>query len=566
MSEDLTISGVHHKKVKVEVIVADVSASIVASGQLTVPPPKPDIASILDTEAQVTITRVSVVSGTVVIQGNVTVDITYVSTAPSQPVHFFEGTLSLFGSVNVPGIFPGMTPEVVVTSVYATSRLVDPRTVEVNVLVTVRVKVLREQVLPIVSEVPKTIIVPTVTVPVVPVVQRRVVTVERAVLQGEAQTIAVGTISIPPDKPGASSIIRTGAAGSVTRTKVLRGKVVVDGVVSTRTLYVGLSPAQPVFSVDGAIAFSVIVDLPGVEVGMFAFAAVQIEAVDTTIVNSRTLRVRAVVKVSVVVTVERELPLVTGIGALPPPLVPITQDFLVEEIIGQVQDDSTITVQVVVPTTLPGIGRVIQSFAQARITKTLVLDGVIIVQGILRITILFSELPSQKVFAHVETVPFSVTLRIPGAVPAFFGTAEVTVVRVVAVPVEPRITNVRVTLRGWGMVTRIDTVPTVVDIRSQGAGQVQPGTVVPPGTPVPPGTVVPPGTTIPGGGGELPGPPVSSSTQSPSSSGGRIHVVQIGDTLFQIAQRYGTTVNAIVQANSIQDPDRIAVGDTLVIP
>ena len=43
MSEDLTISGVHHKKVKVEVIVADVSASIVAGGQLTVPPPKSDI-------------------------------------------------------------------------------------------------------------------------------------------------------------------------------------------------------------------------------------------------------------------------------------------------------------------------------------------------------------------------------------------------------------------------------------------------------------------------------------------------------------------------------------------
>jgi LysM repeat protein len=169
------------------------------------------------------------------------------------------------------------------------------------------------------------------------------------------------------------------------------------------------------------------------------------------------------------------------------------------------------------------------------------------------------------VFAHVETVPFSVTLRIPGAVPACCGMAEVTVVRVVAVPVQPRIANVRVTLRGWGMVTRIDTVPTVVDIRSQGAGQVPPGTVVPPGTGVPPGTVTPPGTTIPGGG-ELPGPPVSSSSQSSSSSGSRVHVVQIGDTLFRIAQRYGITVDAIVQANSIQDPDRIAVGDTLAIP
>ncbi|MFY9321798.1 MAG: DUF3794 domain-containing protein, partial [Bacillota bacterium] len=329
MSGDLTISGIHHKKVKVEVIAADVSASIVASGQLTVPPPKPDIASILDTQAQVTITRVSVVSGKVVIQGNVSVDITYVSTAPSQPVHFFEGTLSLFGSADVPGIFPGMTPEVVVTNVFATSRLIDPRTVEVNVLVTIRVKVLREQVLPIISDVPKKIVVPTVTKPVVPVVKRRVVTVERAVLQGEAQTIAVGTVSIPPDKPGVSSIIRTSAAGSVTRANVQRGKVIVDGVVSTRTLYVGLSPQQPVFSVDGSITFSVIVDLPGVEVGMFAFAAVQIESVDATIVNPRTLRIRAVVKVSVVVTVERELSLVTGIGALPPTLVPVTQDFLV---------------------------------------------------------------------------------------------------------------------------------------------------------------------------------------------------------------------------------------------
>jgi LysM repeat protein len=566
MSEDLTISGIHHKKVKVEVIVADVSASIVASGQLTVPPPKPDIASILDTQAQVSITRVSVVSGTVVIQGNAVVDITYVSTAPSQPVHFFEGTLSLFGSVNVPGVFPGMIPEVVVTSVFATSRLINPRTVEVNVLVSVRVKVLREQVLPIVTEVPKTIVVPTVTVPVVPVIQRRVVTVERAVLQGEAQTIAIGTISIPPDKPGVSDIVRTSAAGSVTRTNVLRGKVVVDGVVSTRTLYVALSPSQPVFSVDGAIRFSVIVDLPGVEAEMFAFAAVQIEAVDTTIVNSRTLRIRAVVKVSVVVTVEKDLSLVTGIGALPPSLVPITQDFLVEEIVGHVQDDSTITVQVVVPTTLPGIGRVIQSFAQARITKILVLDGVIIVQGTLRITILFSELPSQRVFATVETVPFSVTLRIAGAVPTFFGTAEVSVVRVVAVPVQPRVANVRVTLRGWGMVTRIDTVPTIVDIRSHGAGQIPPGTTIPPGGAMPPGSTVPPGTGIPGGSGELPGPPVQSSGQSQTSSGSRVHIVQIGDTLFRIAQRYGTTVTAIVQANSISDPNRIDIGDTLVIP
>ncbi len=45
-----------------------------------------------------------------------------------------------------------------------------------------------------------------------------------------------------------------------------------------------------------------------------------------------------------------------------------------------------------------------------------------------------------------------------------------------------------------------------------------------------------------------------------------IHVVQRGETLFQIAMRYGTTVDAIAQANGIDDPRYITVGQRLLIP
>ncbi|MCR4402365.1 MAG: DUF3794 domain-containing protein [Firmicutes bacterium] len=535
MSSDVTVAGFPRKKVRVEVVVADVTSSIVASGRLVVPPPKPDIASILDTQARVTITQVTAVPGAVVIQGNVNVNILYVSTAPSQPVHAFEGTLSLFGSVSVPGVFAGMTPEVIVTSVFATSRLIDPRTVEVNVLVTIRVRVLKEEITEVVVEVPPTIVIPTVKVPVVPVAKRRVVTVERAVLQGEAETIAVGTISIPPDKPGAARIVRTDAAASVSTARVLLNKVVVNGAVSLRVLYVAVSPGQPVFSVDGALSFSTIVSLPGVQPGMSAFASVQVEAADAEIVNARTLRVRAVLRVSVVVTIDKDLTLVTAIDHLPDPLVPVTKDFLVEEMVGQVEDNSTVSVRLVIPASLPEIGRVVQAFARARVTRTVVLDGVVIVEGTLRVTVLFVALPSQRVFASVETVPFSVTLAVPGAIPAFFAVSDVDVVRVVAVQAAPRAANVRIVLRGWCMVTRVDTVSAVVGVND---------------------------ATSPSGG--LPGPPVGGGGQQATT--GRVHVVQVGETLFQIAQRYGTTVAAIAQANGISDPDRIEIGDTLVIP
>ncbi|MGH2385930.1 MAG: LysM peptidoglycan-binding domain-containing protein [Candidatus Limnocylindria bacterium] len=44
------------------------------------------------------------------------------------------------------------------------------------------------------------------------------------------------------------------------------------------------------------------------------------------------------------------------------------------------------------------------------------------------------------------------------------------------------------------------------------------------------------------------------------------YVVQEGDTLAAIAQRFGTTVSALQAANGIEDPDVIVIGQVLVIP
>jgi spore germination protein len=46
----------------------------------------------------------------------------------------------------------------------------------------------------------------------------------------------------------------------------------------------------------------------------------------------------------------------------------------------------------------------------------------------------------------------------------------------------------------------------------------------------------------------------------------QIHVIQSGQSLTGIAQAYGTTVNDIVQANELPNPNDLVVGQTLVIP
>jgi LysM repeat protein len=85
-----------------------------------------------------------------------------------------------------------------------------------------------------------------------------------------------------------------------------------------------------------------------------------------------------------------------------------------------------------------------------------------------------------------------------------------------------------------------------------------------------------------GGGGDLPTPtatfppqiaatqPLLQATPTPTATqqvnGVQEYTVQAGDSLGAIAAQFGVTVDAIVAANNIANPDLIQPGDTLTIP
>lgn len=50
---------------------------------------------------------------------------------------------------------------------------------------------------------------------------------------------------------------------------------------------------------------------------------------------------------------------------------------------------------------------------------------------------------------------------------------------------------------------------------------------------------------------------------TPTAAASGTHVVTAGDTLFALARRFGTSVASLVSANGLEDPDRIRIGQTL---
>lgn len=55
----------------------------------------------------------------------------------------------------------------------------------------------------------------------------------------------------------------------------------------------------------------------------------------------------------------------------------------------------------------------------------------------------------------------------------------------------------------------------------------------------------------------------SSATPTPA---GRRYTVQAGDTVVALAQRFGVSTAEIIKASKLSNPDRLAVGDALIIP
>lgn len=53
---------------------------------------------------------------------------------------------------------------------------------------------------------------------------------------------------------------------------------------------------------------------------------------------------------------------------------------------------------------------------------------------------------------------------------------------------------------------------------------------------------------------------------APEPADGRVHVVERGDTLAEIAARYGLSLAAIVAANAIDDPNLIRIGQEILLP
>lgn len=108
---------------------------------------------------------------------------------------------------------------------------------------------------------------------------------------GKIQAIIQDTVTIPDGKPDATRGVEAKAKFSIDEVRVIHDKVIVDGEVTAKILYVAALPTQPVHFFQATFPFLEFIHLCGAKHGMQALVYFNVEHINVDVVSPRRIKI-----------------------------------------------------------------------------------------------------------------------------------------------------------------------------------------------------------------------------------------------------------------------------------
>jgi hypothetical protein len=536
--------------VRVDQVVGEDKTQAIVEGTIMLPDGKPDIERVisvdatLDTESLVT-NILDAKIGKVIVEGNIDVRAMYVADVPEgqpqQPVHFVEGKVDFSFFVKIPGVRKDMDVRVraKIEHIQHSFDPNRPREIKVRIIVMFFVKVTRRVEIEIVIDAigPKDL-----------QVLKKTLRIEDVIGEARAQNIVKSDVGVPEEKPDIEQILQVEAEAREISTKIIKNKIIIEGVLEVGILYVAIAPEgqplQPVHFMEAQIPFTQFVEIPGAEEGMAKFVRVEVEHIKGRRKDERTVTIEAILKVKAKVFETKIMQIVIDVFSPSEELEVEKTRLKLDQVIGEDENEIVVKDVLSVPEEKPDIEQIYRTNCKARVTEARILDGKVIVEGILTLETLYvadvpEGEPQQPLHFMEHEVDFTTFVEIPGAEEDMMLDFDVLVEHCSSstIPNEPRRFEVRAVLGLFAKVTEMIEIDIVVNVIEPEEEEKEEK--------------------------EEKKEEKKKEEEKPSMT---IYIVQRGDTLWLIAKRYNVTVESIVTANNIANPDAIMPGQQLIIP
>lgn len=366
-----------------------------------------------------------VIENKVVVQGLLHKQIFYVDTA-NQERHQAED-VPFVQTVDVPGALPGMLVQLSPAVEAVIPSLESPTLLRQKVVVSLLVKVARQETLRLVAG-----------------QGGNLYKVQVVTGTGVGQFMEEATVTLPVEAIKVREVVVS--LRDVT-TEVIAGKVLIQGTLHKQIFFIGADNLEHHLAED--LPFGHFIEVPGAGPGMEAVAGITVEDVLFDLIAPTQIRQKVIVAVSVVVVETQQLTILAGVGPLlkmrrvigedtvqvlvtspPVPPTPVFPIVVTRELLFLPGGALTGQRQTVVESTFtlpdPGATQVLGITGEAVGVTTQTVENGVVGGGILRKQIRFVG-PDGVVRTVTEEVPFSVLVSVPGAVAGQPASAVVTI-------------------------------------------------------------------------------------------------------------------------------------------
>lgn len=532
--------------IRVKQLVGENTEQTIIRDSFTLPSGTPDIEEILSIDTTIKLRKVEVIPNKVIVEGTLRLEVLYSAFKQDQSVHSFTEEFDFTDFIEVEGARPGMDVEIDFEVEDVSLKLARDCDYDVAAVLQITVRVTEDREVNALTECPQGYNCETERM-----------NLEQVVGSNTKQILIDEEFELPDERDLIiSDVIRCMCDVEITNTRIIRNKILFDGEVDMECLYKadrkkdhgkhdyghkhghGFEEDKKyykdhVHSFERTFKFSDFIEVEGAEQGMEVYMDALVESCKLELADVVDCKFSPliVLKVRARVVEDREVDVITAIEGADVETARLDMESLVAEECKQVivRDAKE------PPYGKPDVDKVRQVTAGDVTIKDIdIIPDKVLIKGTIEFEVLYTAMKADKSLHMLHRkVTFKTFIDVPGARPGNRADVDVEVEWANAKLDEDCEILVEAVLKVCAKIT--ETVEQDVVIGFTPSPTVAP-TTQPPTTPCVPGTVF-------------------------------NYTIARGDTLAKLAQRYGTTVQAIQAANpQLTDPNVLNVGDVIRIP
>ena len=495
---------------------------ILLEGDIIVPDTKPDMAIILQSDAQVAIERTEILTDKVNFVGKLYIEVLYLARGDEKRVHNISLVAPIDEFINIEGITSDMLCVVKPDIINLDFRMINDRKIGYKAISQISLYAQRAQTFEVVVDIED-----------LPQNQqlKTHLSLNKSVAHKTDKFVITDQIAVPPGKSNIREMLQLGIQVANQDVRVQNGRVNVFGDLLITTLYRGFDEDSILEFMEHELPFNGHIEMVDCKEDMFADCTFslsdhQVEIMADEDGEERIIEIDATLNIHCKVSAMTNIEVLEDAHIVNRHLEISRTPIRYHKLIGRNKNQSTIKEVVSLDEGSPDILQVFKVKGKVTTDEVTIISDKVIVEGVIDADILYiAESDDMPLYSHKAIIPFRQIVDMKGAMPEMLVSLSANVEHV-----------------GFNMLSgREVETRFLVSLNASVSGAMEASLI----------------SDIVVGDMER-----AELDKMPSIT---LYVVQKGDTLWKIAKEYNTSIGELSAINDIEEPDRIMPGQKLLI-